>query len=645
MSMPKRPRQHQVEDLSINALKHLLPREWVYREKDKDYGIDGEIEIFDTNNCATGIVFLVQLKATDSDDFSKQKRVQLSHEVINYYRALELSVLIVRYIEKTKQLYIRWSYEIDTYGAKKGTKTFSFMMNENELWIDETPTVLYEKLLKIKNYKQMNSLLPIKVYFDFSFTNYLNYNKYTLKSKLRTYLDDKPNIIDIVQDKKDSICNISLTQDTLSSEILGIQGFFLHSIDKIEYKNIEELIGDIFIVLSVSLLHFKKGFNAIEIIESLVEESDAIKNIQIAIWIIQQYIKIGNAEKAFEIWQNIPIENKDELENLQFQLLLMHTNNTKTYEQYLKLIIELNLQKNNKESLGITYYNYGNLLRTSGSPFKAFKYYKKALKYNPHYYKEDYIFKELGGALFEMRRYSIASKCYKHGLDIKSDNNSIALYADSLMMEGKYELAKDYFQKHIENTCSADYEWILKKILLDYIIKTYKIESQTRSYYKATNSESLKNIGKFNDYEHDLHEVIKIDALFPSVWFDFGNIFAKNENYEDAMYSFLICSIVNKNDSEAWFNSFVSAWNSNKLNFIEPIIYLGYKFSKEEFIDLIYSFISNMSNFPDKKIIDNLYAFIEDTINKVNKKEENKPVTRLFDGKKFQDIREEARKT
>ena len=82
MSMPKRPKQHQVEDLSINALKNVLPRELVYREKDKDYGIDGEIEIFDEKDCVTGIIFLVQLKATDTDDLKKQKRVQLSTESI-----------------------------------------------------------------------------------------------------------------------------------------------------------------------------------------------------------------------------------------------------------------------------------------------------------------------------------------------------------------------------------------------------------------------------------------------------------------------------------------------------------------------------------------------------------------------------------
>ncbi len=50
MGMPKRTSEHQVEDISITAIKSRLPRQWVYREKGRDYGIDGEIEIFDENN-------------------------------------------------------------------------------------------------------------------------------------------------------------------------------------------------------------------------------------------------------------------------------------------------------------------------------------------------------------------------------------------------------------------------------------------------------------------------------------------------------------------------------------------------------------------------------------------------------------------
>ena len=148
MSMPKRPKQHQVEDLSINALKSVLPREWVYREKDKDYGIDGEIEIFDENGYATGIVFLVQLKATDTGDLKKQKRVQLSIEAINYYKSLELPVLIVRYIENSKKLYVKWAYTIDRYGSDKNAKSYSFVMQDTDLWVETTPSKIYKQMQK-----------------------------------------------------------------------------------------------------------------------------------------------------------------------------------------------------------------------------------------------------------------------------------------------------------------------------------------------------------------------------------------------------------------------------------------------------------------------------------------------------------------
>jgi hypothetical protein len=45
--MPKRPKQHQLEDLSRAKFQLCLPEEWVIRDKDKDYGIDCEVELFD----------------------------------------------------------------------------------------------------------------------------------------------------------------------------------------------------------------------------------------------------------------------------------------------------------------------------------------------------------------------------------------------------------------------------------------------------------------------------------------------------------------------------------------------------------------------------------------------------------------------
>ena len=62
--MPKRPRQHELEDLSRTAFRALV-QPWVFRDKNPDYGIDAEVEIFDISRKATGDLFLVQLKAIE----------------------------------------------------------------------------------------------------------------------------------------------------------------------------------------------------------------------------------------------------------------------------------------------------------------------------------------------------------------------------------------------------------------------------------------------------------------------------------------------------------------------------------------------------------------------------------------------------
>ena len=45
--MPIRPKEHALEDLSPDQISTCSPLKFgVYRDKDKDYGIDGEVEIF-----------------------------------------------------------------------------------------------------------------------------------------------------------------------------------------------------------------------------------------------------------------------------------------------------------------------------------------------------------------------------------------------------------------------------------------------------------------------------------------------------------------------------------------------------------------------------------------------------------------------
>ncbi len=64
----KRPHQHEIDDKACALLKLALPDGWVYRELPKDYGIDGEVEVF-CQGRSTGVFFKVQVKGTEKPSF------------------------------------------------------------------------------------------------------------------------------------------------------------------------------------------------------------------------------------------------------------------------------------------------------------------------------------------------------------------------------------------------------------------------------------------------------------------------------------------------------------------------------------------------------------------------------------------------
>lgn len=43
VKMPKRTREHKLENESRKAFEGVIPSDWVYRQLPADYGIDGEV--------------------------------------------------------------------------------------------------------------------------------------------------------------------------------------------------------------------------------------------------------------------------------------------------------------------------------------------------------------------------------------------------------------------------------------------------------------------------------------------------------------------------------------------------------------------------------------------------------------------------
>jgi hypothetical protein len=102
-----RSRTHILEEESLFELKKTLPNEWVIREKPKDYGIDVEIEIFNSKGEYTGIVFWVQLKATDSEKLKDHQSIRMPIVKIRQLASYDLPVALFRYNSKNKTFYFK----------------------------------------------------------------------------------------------------------------------------------------------------------------------------------------------------------------------------------------------------------------------------------------------------------------------------------------------------------------------------------------------------------------------------------------------------------------------------------------------------------------------------------------------------------
>jgi hypothetical protein len=161
--MPKRVNQHEIEDISRAKFQLALPRKWVFRDKTKDYGIDGEVELFDNNKTPQGLVFWVQLKATESKEESTILNVDFSIETLRYYKTLDIPVLLVRYSDYDDSIYVKWIHNVDLFFAKEDAKTFRIKLTENDKWIDSTNNQIENYLKKIRQLESGSFGFPISL--------------------------------------------------------------------------------------------------------------------------------------------------------------------------------------------------------------------------------------------------------------------------------------------------------------------------------------------------------------------------------------------------------------------------------------------------------------------------------------------------
>lgn len=390
--MPKRPISHQLEEESRTAFRTLV-HPWVFRDKNPDYGIDGEVEIFDETSKATGRQFLVQLKAALKEP--KEPSISFNVESIKYYHSLELPVLLVLWIKESRKTFWRWANEVDLYYAKPKAKSLTVRLAHE--WHGGTRAQLQRHVDFRRHMKAGNVALPLKVSIEAVGRTGLQYQLQSLCARVPRLLiySDDPDV------------KFSLTKDELKVLFSGYYGAVLHSMRNVDDATAAKraLVG-----LAISLDRFGALDLAAELWTALPDLAAEIRSRDVAWRILSMLTRAGAYPELRSALRTLS-ERFNRLDLIMPLHPLRFTAPIHRRRELTKLLIELAEQElqheTDPEGRSIASYSLGRLYEDIDRK-KARRYFAEAIRASSFYADKAYFWRELGATLFNARRFNAA---------------------------------------------------------------------------------------------------------------------------------------------------------------------------------------------------------------------------------------------
>ena len=494
--MPKRPRQHQLEDQSRIAFQDMLPRKWVFRDVKPDYGIDATVELFDDSDNSTGRMFNVQLKATDRTDLNKALKISLRKDTIRYYQSLDVPVLIVRYHAPNNSLYVKWFHSFDPYYARRGAKTVTFQLSPKDQWDTDTSDRLRSDLEAIKRLKSRELNLPMQFALVFKDANVQGIPSGQIASKIREIGESTSNVLKFVTGGVNSSDRLRILIDDAQTviDLAGIKSVTLHTQNYPPSSILTNFPNDILVSVGIALDTAGYTSEAAKLIANYAPNSALIEHTEMSIMMATCMAHASRIPEALQLAESL-FEKSGKMEAALFFSLgiLRQTEsfgeaNIELLRQFMFRRIQRAQEANDKLNAATWHYNLGNHFRSSRLFRKALHHYRIAAKCDPTYHDREYFWRELGGVLFELGHYETAAKSYARALDKNDKGDCRPLYADALMFAGKYLQAEKEFRRYLKKAKKSAWqvEWRLKAEILRFI----------RKFLGANETDAPENFGK-----------------------------------------------------------------------------------------------------------------------------------------------------
>ena len=556
--MPQRPRAHRLESESRRHFRGLLPEGWVFRDETPDYGIDGEVEIFDNAGNSAGFRFYVQLKATDRLDSAFASQVRLRRETVDYYLSLSRPILLVSYHSGSQRLYWRWFHFLDPYYGGFGKKWVRVSFAKANLWGPQTPATI-ETDLRLRRLVETGPLvLPVTVSLTVSGSSVVGATPAAHIAAFRRLTRRHPTLVEWSAPTADRGSYISVFVESEKACAVLCRRFIatLHFRDATIRPPL--FAYDLLLVIAMACSVAGQDLLGVRLALIATAHSSLVSNPDCFFRVAALLARNHRIVEALDLAETI-IKRKGPrwaADSLQVQAMLQ-TQLSDGEHAFLRTYLERRIEwaaAGSDSDVAMAHYNLANYLRARAEYREALNHYLSARRCDRRYLRRDYFCQEVAGVLFESRRYGLSARLYKAVLAAGRSPEVKPLLADALMFSGRYAEAQRHLRGHFRIHRSVDPEWILKEWVIGEFVDQFKLKRQRRQSLAAM--ELAGDVQKWGTrHESFMNRIARLDALCGLAWFNYGNALLQSNKRTKAGLAFTVCAVVQRWDLVAWGNA------------------------------------------------------------------------------------------
>lgn len=569
--LPNRPRSHQLDYEGRLALQTVMPTHFLVRHADQpEYGIDGEVEVFDEDNeDTTGLRFYFQLKSTDDDDERTALKVSLNSSTANYLRSTTLPVLVVLYRSVDRNLYARWIHHYDPYYESRSrgrlqTDTITFHLAGKDELTDQRARRLAAEARAYLNLRERILPQPFPLYVS---SDHPNVTTTQLVVAIRQALKGVTNLIDLSASPTPAGESVlELRPDALEVRIFDTTSLTVH--DDLEIHGVEQLANDAAFAVAMALLHANIDAPSVRLALYVAARSRLILHPDFVLFLVSALKATNRYSEALHLAADLVDTGGDYAALAQIVLFAVLGNEealneeergrlTRTY----KALIAISAEAGDTATGASLSYSLGKLKMSVGDLVEAYSHLNKARRLDGSYADRQYYWSDMGGCLFLLQRFKASASAYHLAVTLDPENALVrCLLADGLFFSGHIHDARMMWSQALaENPqVQGHYEWRLKYNFASMLIQ----EMAAPRTVPPISFEPHSGVTE-SDVREDLPEylssLIQFSPLHPHAWFNLGVAYNQAGQVAEAFECFKSAALLNRGDAEAWVNAILLA--------------------------------------------------------------------------------------